>query len=47
MEYHVNRNRRFRYIKVYRIVKKAHDNTNALSRMFADFINKRSKKVKT
>ncbi len=46
MRYSVRINKRFQYIKVVRIIKRLHDNTNALSRLVASFMNRQSQKGK-
>lgn len=40
MRYSVRINRRFQYIKVVKVIKKVHDNTNRLSKLVADLINR-------
>jgi hypothetical protein len=47
MKYYVNLNKKYSYVKVYRVIKKINENTNSLSRavsgMVDRFILKRKK----
>ncbi len=40
MKYYVSINKPFRNIKVYKITKRINENTNAISRAFAKFVDK-------
>ncbi len=47
MRYTLRVNKRFKYVKVVKINKRIHDNTNALSKAVAKFIDKYVAKRKT
>jgi xanthine dehydrogenase iron-sulfur cluster and FAD-binding subunit A len=40
MKYYVSINKPFRNIKVYKIIKRVNENTNAISRAFAKLVDK-------
>ncbi len=40
MKYYVTSNKKYRYVKVYNILKKMNENSNALSRYVSDLVYK-------
>ncbi len=46
MKYYVTVNKKYRYVKVYGILKRPHENTNKISKYFSAFIDKMIAKQK-
>lgn len=40
MKYYVSLNKKYRYLKVYRIVKRVHENSNSISRAVAALVDR-------
>jgi len=40
MRYYISINRRYQYIKVYNVLKRVNENTNAISKMVSSFVER-------
>ncbi len=40
MKYYVTSNKKYRYVRVYNVVKKMYENSNMLSRFVSDLVDK-------